>query len=123
MTSEMKTVHIKCRYGEKISWGSQEYLTIDQVELLFVDSNLNSEKNLVDYPKLTSIKRFNGSENRNKCDFEPQFTNIEIEKINQQLGQLLQKASNVITYDKTTEIFLQHFADLETNFIPIGYTS
>jgi peptide subunit release factor 1 (eRF1) len=124
----METVLVKCVQGENICLGVQNYITIDRVDLLFVDSNLNTEKVSIDYPNLKKITsrttKNRAAESYDEPDcgrVHPVFTNIEIERINKKLEKLLSGIENIITRDKTSEIFLRHFALDHTNFVPVGY--
>lgn len=127
----METVLVKCIQGEKVCSGVQEYITIDRVDLLFVDSNLNSEKLSLEYPK-TSNKSSNGKSMIGGTSFDemscgkinPIFTNIEIEQTNKRLKNLLYGVDTILTQDKTSEFFLNYFTNQsDTIIIPIGYAS
>lgn len=124
----METVLVKCRQGEKVCVGLQEYITIDQVDLLFVDSNLDSQKVSVDYPRLknfsTTTTSKNGMESRDEVDcgrIPPLFTNIEIERANKKLEHMLGGVKNILTHDKTSHQFLRHFTNRDASLIPIGH--
>lgn len=121
----MDTVIVKCVQGKTFYFGVKEYITIDRVELLFVDSSLNNEKITIEYPNLNNNKSTTTSSKTESHDepdcgrILPLFFNIENESINKRLENLLIGVENVVTFDKTSKAYLKYFTHFDIKFISI----